>query len=237
MKPIIGIPAYFFASSKPTLYGTNSAYVEAVERAGGQPLLLPIDAQTSQCERLVQMLDGLLLPGGPDVSPLMFGEQPIACVTLTKQENDRYEIALVHAACMLKKPILGICRGQQVLNVALGGNLYQDIPTQYKNEICHKQDMSIRGEPTHTVRIAPHTRLAEALGALKLEVNSYHHQSVQRVAEGLRISAVAEDGVIEAVESDDGLLLGVQWHPELLAPHFETAARLFEMFVKRCSKD
>lgn len=165
------------------------------------------------------------------------GEQPHPKVTRTFRKNDIYESATIHAAIQQGKPILAICRGIQILNVSLGGKLYQDIPSQTANEICHYQDSAARGEMTHSISIMQDSNLCNIVGKTEMYVNSYHHQAVREIADGLRVAATAPDGIIEAVESEDGRILGVQWHPESLCAVCEEHAKIFTNFIERCRAD
>lgn len=233
MKPIIGMSSRYLL--KDNLYSTKAGYVESVLGAGGVPLMLPV-LKGNSASALISLVDGLIITGGADISPLLYGEQPHPKVTRTARANDEFEFELIREAIRAKKPIFGICRGIQVLNVYLGGTLYQDIVSQIEHPLCHYQDAAARGEMTHTVSIEPESRLARILGVHTLDVNSYHHQSVKALAPGLKATAFASDGVIEAVENEDGSILGVQWHPEGLFQLEEHHARLFTDFVERCSR-
>ena len=150
---------------------------------------------------------------------------------------------MIHAAIQQGKPILAICRGIQILNVSLGGKLYQDIPSQTANEICHYQDSAARGEMTHSISILQDSNLCNIVGKTEMYVNSYHHQAVKDLAAPLLpmalapVAATAPDGIIEAVESEDGRILGVQWHPESLCAVCEEHAKIFTNFIERCRAD
>jgi len=234
-KPLIGITAIHVVGNQLISHCTKTAYIEAVRQAGGEVLMIPTDIDNSTCQQIMTRLDGLLLPGGKDVSPLFYGEQPIKEVTFTRLTDDLFEAALIKAAIEQKKSIFGICRGMQMLNAALGGTLYQDIHVQNAASLCHCQDMDIREEGTHSIKISHGTRLEMIINSSTTLVNSYHHQAVKKLGDNLVISAVADDGVVEAIESPDGSLMGVQWHPEgmMRQSHF---AGLFHHFVQSCTK-
>lgn len=231
MKPKIGVISRFMA--KENHYATGANYINAVVGAGGIPIQFPINPAEPP-ETLVSLVDGIIITGGADVAPLSYGEQPHPKVTRTFRKNDIYEIEMIQAAIRQNKPILAICRGIQILNVSLGGTLYQDIPSQTKNEICHYQDSAARGEMTHSISIAESSHLYHMIGKTETLVNSYHHQSVKTLADSLKAVATAPDGIIEAVESEDGMIFGVQWHPESLCAISEEHARIFASFIERC---
>lgn len=193
-------------------------------------LLSPLPEQ--KLNGLVERLDGLLLSGGGDVDPDLFGELPHWDLGAVSPERDAFEIKLVLAMLEADKPVLGICRGIQLLNVALGGTLYQDLKSQYANSLQHQQQAP-RCCPTHPVRMDAGSKLAYLSGSVQLRVNSLHHQAVRSVAPGLLAVAWAPDGVVEAVEETGGkYLLAVQWHPEVLWEEDGAAAALFRSFVE-----
>jgi len=178
---------------------------------------------------VLERADALILTGGEDVNPVRYGEAPHPALGRISDERDAAEIALVQAAHELRVPTLAICRGVQILNVALGGTLIQDIPSQVGAEINHDPDTP-RTSQSHGAEIATDSRLARALGVTRMQVNSVHHQAIRRVAPTLRVVATAPDGVIEAVETapdDPWWCVGVQWHPEDLFDRSELDARLF----------
>ena len=235
-KPVIGLTAALSGDSKTSFYRLNSDYADAVRRGEGIPLLLtPTDDREEQ-KRMLALVDGLLIPGGVDTAPCFYGEEPLPAVTRTDRRLDRFEIALVRMAAQMGKPVLGICRGLQLLNVACGGSLFQDIPTQVPGAIAHYQDTMKRSEPFHPVALARDSALAGLLGRDKLDVNTFHHQAVCRVGGGLVPVAHTSDGVIEGVESPDGRILGVQWHPEAMAGEDPVQQRLFDGFVALCGE-
>jgi putative glutamine amidotransferase len=235
-RPFIGITSGTSALDKHATNPQdrlNQTYSRAVEAAGGVPIILPnIDAAAQE---LVSRLDGLLLSGGYDLAPTLFDEGVLNETVEIDEGRDRAEMPILRAALERDMPILAICRGIQTLNVALGGSLYQDIPAQIPSDIQHKQKQP-RHEATHTIAIERDSRLAAAVGGAEMPVNSFHHQALKRVGEGLRVTAVAPDGVIEAVEGTDGrFLLGVQFHPEEMVGVSEQAKAIFQAFVLAAS--
>ena len=220
MKPRIGI----------TPCTRLDDYVESVKRAGGQPIVL---RSSDDAEAVIASLDGLLLTGGLDVDPALYGETAHA-TTQTAPDRDRFEVPLSKAAMAADLPVFAICRGVQVLNVAGGGSLVQDIPSAVTSDLNHSIDVP-KNHHAHPVKVTPGSRLATALGpAADLDacpVNSRHHQSVARVAADFVVSAVSPDGVVEAIEHPDRTFcVGVQWHPENFVKTGEFAG-LFADFV------
>ncbi len=236
MGPVIGIVSACSRDKQP-FFATGRDYVYAVERAGGMPLLLPAttDAVSADMARWLALCDGFLLSGGGDIAPTFYGESPVPQLTSTDRLRDQVELTLCRAAAQHKKPLLGICRGVQVINVAFGGTLWQDIPSQCGAAICHAQDPSARGELFHSLRLQPESLLARTMGEGMHECNSFHHQAVRDVAAGFSVAAYAPDGLIEAIERADGLMLGVQWHPENLAAEYPAHAALFAWLVEKAS--
>ncbi len=209
-------------------------YVWAIEKAGGVPILLPATTAIENAERYLSVLDGLLLSGGVDVDPACYGEEPHPELGRVDSDRDAIEIPLAQLALAQDMPIFAICRGIQVLNVAMGGTLYQDLPTQKPSHLQHQQrhDGVPRDTATHTIRIEAASRLAEIVGDTCMATNSFHHQALKAVAQGLVVTAHAEDGIIEGVESTaHRYVLGVQFHPEETAFVDEKSMRLFEAFV------
>jgi putative glutamine amidotransferase len=193
----------------------NVAYTAAAREAGLRPFILPV-LDAADADAMLEGMDGLLLTGGEDIGPEHYGERPHSSVSGVHAGRDAFELALVRAARARGLPTLAICRGMQVANVALGGTLVQDIPSQLPDALAHAS--GARGDRTHAVRITSGSRLARACGASEIRVNSSHHQSLGQIARGLLGTALAPDGVIEGVEWDDDAwwMLGAQWHPEEL---------------------
>ncbi len=233
MPPVIGISS--FKDSKPHKdYVTVSQnYVRSILMAGGLPLVLPVVTDPILAEGYLELIDGLLLTGGDEaVSPLLYGENPIPEVQLLYPERDAFEIDLCRKAMERDLPLLGVCRGHQTMNVAMGGTLYQDLFTQRPNTLGHLPVKMPVDTLYHTVEIEEDTLLAEIFNAGELHVNSYHHQAVRDVAPPFRVTALATDGVIEAMEAPDKTFaLGVQWHPEDLTVKHPQFMNLFKAFV------
>lgn len=194
----------------------NQAYTDALQRAGVIPVAVP-PLSPDAAQALIQRVDGLVLSGGEDVEARHYGQTPHANAEAASPDRDHSELALVHAARARGLPTLAICRGLQIANVAFGGTLIQDIASQRPDALRHTRD-DVRARRVHDVTVEPGTRLARALGAERLTVNSLHHQAVDRLGDGLRVAARAGDGLVEAAEwaGADWWMLGVQWHPEEL---------------------
>lgn len=205
-------------------------YVQAVATAGGVPVLLPTATRGDNTASYMQILHGLLIPGSPaDVDPACYGEEPHPRLGPVNPRRTSFELAIVRQARAQGLPIFGICGGAQVLNVALGGSLYQDIPSQVSKAYKH----SGSPDPSHMVDLVPETRLAAILRVQETRVNSLHHQAIKVPGQEMVISASARDGVIEAVEiSSQPFVIGVQWHPERLFADDEASRRLFSAFVQ-----
>jgi putative glutamine amidotransferase len=195
--------------------GVNAAYVRAVLMAGGVPLVLSPLMGTAMAARALEGVDGLLLTGGEDLDPAWYGEDPSPHLDPPSRERDLFELALFAVARQRRLPILGICRGIQLINVALGGNLFQDLPAERPGGVEHRSP-GPRDLRSHRIRLLPGSRVAQALGTAQVTVNSSHHQAIKQLASGIVASGWSDDELIEAVESPPGSpwLLAVQWHPE-----------------------
>lgn len=231
-KPIIALTPYFnIDKDEPYM---RPAYIKAIRAAGGIPVILPLDLTTEELKQLADTFDGFLFTGGPDVHPFYFGEETQAHCGNVCLRRDVMELELLKLVMARRKPILGICRGVQLLNIGLGGDIYQDIPSQFKEDfpIAHTQPFYY-DIPSHTVKVTPNTLLADIAQSDTLKVNSMHHQAVRRIAPGLTTSGHAPGGLVECIEKPDyPYFIGVQWHPEYLWEQDEAAARLFASFVE-----
>jgi putative glutamine amidotransferase len=221
--------------TKEALVFLAERYIHAIERAGGVPIILPGNGSKAAVRRLVDLLDGLIVSGGNfDIHPRHYREKPIAELGAIKAARTDFELEIAATAIKRDLPVLGICGGAQAINVALGGSLHQDISKQISGARAHEQ----RGgkKPIdHPIRIESRSRLFGIFGRRDLKVNTSHHQAVKKLGQGLVVSAVADDGVIEGIESGaHRFVVGVQWHPEALAPRQGLQRRLFSAFVKIC---
>jgi putative glutamine amidotransferase len=211
-------------------------YCRAVEKAGAVALILPVMNSSNALKRLFDLIDGLLISGGDfDIHPSYYSEKPLPGLGIIKQERTAFELELTAAALTRDLPVLGLCGGEQAINVVLGGTLYQDIPTQLPEAGNHQQSekKEIGG---HRIVVHRRTRLREILRRQRVEVNTTHHQAVKQTGKGLIVNATAEDGLIEGIESArHSFVVGLQWHPEVLAPRHEHQRRIFSAFTAACA--
>jgi putative glutamine amidotransferase len=235
-KPLIGIPTRSLTLPDDTLlrYAGLATYIRAIEIAGGAPLLIPLGLGEATLRAIFNRLDGLLMQGGVDVHPQEYGEPVQDYCGEIDPARDTIELELLRWAFAENKPTLGICRGIQMMNVAAGGSLYQDIPAQLQSPLKHQH---VKGNPydflAHNIELEPTSRLARALGATKIKVNSLHHQSLKRLAPGFHVVARAPDGVIEGIESDNQhFAVGVQFHPEWMIDADTRMIGVFKAFVQ-----
>lgn len=233
-KPLIGVtPSH--DTEKDDL-AMRPTYLRAIRAAGGIPVILPLEVPEEDLIQLAETCDGFLFSGGPDIHPFYFGEQTQAHCGNVSLKRDRMEMALLAAVMDRKKPILGICRGIQLINIALGGDIYQDLPSQFPEDfpLAHQQPF-LYTTPAHTVEVADGSLFHKITGAASLEVNSMHHQAVRRVSPKLTACGYAQNQLVEAVEMPGyPYLIAVQWHPEYLWPEDEAAMKLFQSFVDAC---
>lgn len=228
MQPVIGIAL----GRELDEWTVGCAYVQAIEEAGGIAVCLPPVAWDELTGTRFHFLDGVLLPGGSDIDPLHYGEEPLPENGALEPERDRFELPLARWALERHVPVFGICRGMQVLNVAAGGTLYQDLPSQGIARVQHRQKAP-RDYPTHWIEIAIGSLLARITGETCIRVNTFHHQGVRQPAPGFQVSAMARDGVIEAIEMPHHpFALGVQWHPEAMIQSDPVQRALFTHFVE-----
>ena len=232
--PLVGLPTLAIPPGpKPPRFGINQSYVRALVAAGCAPVLIPLLDDDERLRAIYERLDGILFVGGADVAPQEYGEEPIGNLNVVEAPRDRTELTLARWAVADDLPTLGICRGQQVLNVALGGTLWQDLRHQGVTQVDHSDaDGRARTALIHRVRLDPDSRLAQLIDETELQVNSLHHQAIKSAAPQLRISGKSDDGVIEAVESlERRFLIAVQWHPEEI-DDLPWVRRLFQGFAK-----
>ena len=242
-KPIIGVTPDFNAGNRKDMggkeptYFLRARYMKAIEDAGGIPVVLPLLSNKDTWRQVVAHVHGLLITGsGSDLAPELYGERQRHKFARMSRERATMELDIAKAAYRADVPVLGICGGMQSLNVALGGTLYQDIAAQLKTSIDHLPALPAT-KTTHPVQIAPGSLLRRIAGKARVKVNSSHHQSVKKVAPNLVQTAVAPDGVIEAIEAPDrAFLLGVQWHPEFLCDRDPIQRRLFQALVRAGAK-
>jgi len=235
-KPIIGCTVYRHqdkADGALAMMALTTAYIQAIEQAGGIPLLIPLGLTTADLQRVLGLVDGVLLPGGGDIHPSRYHAPANPLIKSIDLERDELEILAAQTAVTQQKPLLAICRGHQVLNVALGGTLWADIASQMPDGIEHDfNHKKPRNFPAHTVAIQPDSLLAAQLGTTETAVNSLHHQGIRDLAPDLTAVATSSDGLIEGVEvRGHPFAIGVQWHPEWLVADNPVMPGLFRGFV------
>ena len=233
MRPLIGIPTRTHVDGATVRFEVLSTFTRALELAGAAPIAIPLQLGEDTLSTIFARLDGLLIAGGPDVHPSEFGEAIEPFCGEIDRARDVAELQLLRWSLQQELPVLGICRGIQMLNVAAGGTLYQDIDAQVEHALKHQH---VKGDPynrlTHSVEIDPQSRLARALGTTRLDVNSLHHQSVKQVAPDFHIVARAPDGIVEGIERLNGsFAVGVQFHPEWLIDDDARMVQVFRDFV------
>lgn len=239
-KPLIGIAANLTCvdggnKGSTTRVYINDSYVKSVELGGGVPVILPNLMDASLLERQIEHLDGVIFSGGYDIDPRLYGEQPIAEQAFTLLEIDQFYMDLLHTCEKMNKPVLGICKGCQAINVAYGGTLYQDLQAQKATIYKHVGNAPGR-YPCHSVTVNEQSKFLSFLPQ-QVDVNSFHHQAVKKVADGFIVAATAHDGIVEAIEKKEGTpVIGIQWHPEMMAAcGNEQMKELFEHFVAICT--
>lgn len=238
-SPIIGITgdvtiAKFFSIFWNKRAGINEAYVKTVSRTPGIPIILPVSHRKNAAQ-LISNIDGLILSGGNDVSPEIYGEEPLSKLRELNPERDYFEIELLKEAIIQNKPVLGICRGFQLMNTAFGGTLYQDASYNEQYNLQHMQQTDPTF-PIHSIKIKEGSIIHSILGS-SIKVNSLHHQMLKDVSKDFHPTAWSKDGVIEAIEKNDGsFIIGVQWHPEILSEGTPSMQSIFDRFVREASK-
>ncbi len=233
MRPIIGITCTTMGSDESNAsHGIGVHYINAVEHADGTPILLPLTQNDSCTVDFLNVIDGLLLSGGVDVDPFLYGEESQPKMGRIDVGRDRVEISLIPRILEMNMPVFGICRGIQALNVGAGGTLYQDISMNPSPALKHRQEAP-RWYGTHAIHVQEGSRLLGILGHSTIQVNSFHHQAVKEAAPGFIVSAVTSDGVIEGIESTHhNFAVGVQCHPEGMWQNNPPIANLFIAFAK-----
>ena len=235
MKPLIGLTSEYDYSQNRKSNKINYTYIDAIKRAGGIPIILPLVNEIDLIEKYLSILQGLVLTGGEDASPLLYGEEPIREVDTICFKRDKMEIELIKGAYEKNIPILGICRGIQMINIAFGGSLYQDIYKQIPDALGHTSGFSIGGG-YHTIEIVNNSLMYDIFNKDKIQVNSQHHQSIKDLGENLRVNANSLDGIIEGIEStNDRFILGVQFHPEAMIDRHGEVLDIFRYFISKCN--
>ena len=229
MKPTVGVLP-LWDEAKDSIW-MLPGYMDGILTAGAVPLILPFSTDEEDIEKMISTCDGFLFTGGPDISPAVYGEEPIEGLNDICQKRDELEIALLKAALEYGKPVLGICRGIQLINAALGGTLYQDLPTQHPSDVIHRQQPPY-DVPSHTVSVLKDSPLYEYIRTETADVNSSHHQAIKTLSAELTAMAFSPDGLTEAVyRPKSRFLWAVQWHPERLFKKSVDHEKIFRAFV------
>ena len=238
MRPLIGIPCqadYREGSGRP-IYCNNRSYVHAIEHAGGVPVLIPMVNDLGTLHTLLERLDGILFSGGTDIQPVHYGEDPHPLLGNVDQQLDELELTMARWALTENRPTLGVCRGMQLVNVALGGTLYQDVDALASPTIKHSTRELPRNTLIHSIHIEEGSKMEEIFGTREIRVNSLHHQAVKEPGRGVRISGRAEDGIAELLEvPEKHFVAAAQGHPEEIYMLEPVWANLFSAFVESCS--
>ena len=234
-KTVIGLtPAHNTDTQDLSMRPT---YLKALTAAGALPLILPLSLSPEDCRQLARSLDGFVFTGGPDPHPFLFGEETHSCCGNVSAQRDSMELSLMKAVMETGKPILGICRGIQILNIGLGGTIYQDLSLRPEKSLNHMQLSLDRSDVCHRLSISNSSLLRKICGET-MDVNSFHHQCINTLGDTLKTAAIAPDGVIEAVESSVfPFAVGVQWHPECMYHVSEPMKNLFLLFVRASKKE
>lgn len=234
-KPIIGVVP-LWDEEKQSLW-MLPGYFEGIRQAGGLPVMLPLTDDSEELSQLADSCDGVLFTGGQDVSPQIYDEPVLSCCGECCPARDRMEQKLLKLLLAQDKPVLGICRGIQLLNTVLGGTLYQDLPTQHPSKVDHHQPAPY-DQPIHTVQLLRESPMAQLFDGQKLmQVNSCHHQAIRNLADSLEAMAFSEDGLVEAVYAPaQRFVWAVQWHPEFSYKVNAESRRIFSAFVGACKK-
>ena len=231
MKPIIAVLAEIDNEFNTRV---QNPYINAIESTGGIPILFPYVSKSETVEHPVDICDGFFFTGGADIEPNRYGEEARETAGDIQKHRDEFEFNVFQRLIKTSKPILSVCRGAQLINVALGGTLYQDIPSEVETKISHRQSEP-KFSPSHDIRIITDTPLYEMMRTERIKGNSFHHQAIKTLGKGLEIMAVAEDGIIEAVYSSEmQYLRAYQWHPERLIKADAQNRMIFEDFIHAC---
>ena len=234
MKPIIGLLPNLYEDGRSVSFDD---YIDAIRTSGGIPLILPEPSCTEDVARLCSLIDGLIIPGGQDICPRLYGEEPHYTVNAFSTKRDSFEAEIFRMACAQGKPILGICRGAQLINALLGGSLTQDIPSQLASSVAHRAPATVADPLTYRHEIVA-CDIENPPFAIPAAVNSFHHQAIKNLGDGLIPLACSRDGVIEAYFCPEPFIIATQWHPERItaAEEYAGGAGIFKALIDACTK-
>lgn len=234
MRPVIGLIPLFDDDKES--YWMLPGYMKAIEKCGGLPIMLPLTEDKEEIADAYSLCDGILFTGGHDVSPIIYGETESDKCAKTCPARDRMETVILEKCLNDNKAFLGICRGIQFVNACLGGTLYQDLPAEYTGNVEHHMTPPY-DRTVHNIEVIENTKLADIVGAGTHGVNSYHHQAVKTLADGLKVMALSEDGLVEAAEvPNQRFAIAVQWHPEFSYENNEDSIKIIQAFVDACKE-
>lgn len=233
-KPVIGLTISYEKNEQEDRVFVNHSYLDAIRRFGGIPVIMPTEGEPEELEMILELCDGVLFPGGDDLEPTLYGEEvwnDSVCFNPKRDDTERYVMNLVDGKGL---PMLGICRGLQLMNVFYGGTLYQDIPTQLETPINHRMEKPDH-RTCHACILEEGSPLHQVIGESTLAVNSHHHQAVKDVASGFKVMGRAEDGIVEAIwNPEKKFCWAVQWHPERIWDLEDSSAKVFQAFIEAC---
>ncbi len=232
----IGITSSARIDSSNLYNALGNDYISSIIKCGGCPVIIPVVEEKFIISEYINMIDGIIISGGEDISPELYNEKNTGLTKNINSLRDRMEYSAIEAALNKRIPILGICRGMQILNVFSGGDLFQDIANQYHTDIKHANQLKNRSELHHEIIINENTHLSKVTGLKTIQVNSRHHQAIRNPAANFTISAMAPDGIFEAIEDINNDIVAVQWHPENIADTEKSSAAIINDLLQRASQ-
>lgn len=237
MRPVIGVTIWKEQKNADVYEKVNEWNLKAISEAGGIPVMLYITDNDEIIDGYINMLNGILFTGGGDINPLIFGEEPIRELGEVEYDRDEFEFKLYKRAAEKNIPMLGICRGMQIMNIASGGTIYQDIYSQRPGTNSHLTKNAFGSDEYHSVSVNENSKLYDILKQTDIKTNSFHHQAINDLADDYVATAFAKDGIIECIESKKlNFAIGIQWHPETMFEKYSIFRKIFIEFVKAAQK-